>query len=255
MILHLDKEQRCKARRRLLTENRDIVFILYHDALKQMHKDGKTQLSAVESFLSARQFAQTLLSIDEVMEGLEDEIDDLVDEADSEDDAMIICSMASAIIMAYAKSHPKAEYEEVAKSIIMRWVNHPLFMPMLLCAAKKEEKRFAENKRNNLLTYELEQATSNNEGDEAVREIVHSMVEIAKENDSSSTKEMLIVLSRFNDNNGHRFQKEIDALYEIHKRKQAIVEVEMNGNIPSNLNFKAPVGQVIAHADVVERNQ
>lgn len=219
MIVHLDKEQTCKARRRLLTENHDIVFILYHDALKQMNKDGKMQLSAVEAFLSARRFAQTLLSIDEVMEGLEDEIDDLVDEADSEDDAMIICSMASAIIMAYAKSHPKAEYEEVAKSIIMRWVNHPLFMPMLLCAAKKEEKRFAENKRNNLLTYELEQATSNNEGDEAVREIV----EIAKEIDPDGIKSVLIILAKINSLHGNIYDSMYNELYKVFVKKAQMV--------------------------------
>ena len=54
MIVHLDKEQTRLERRRLLADNSDIVFVLFHDILKELHKDGKTQLSAVEAFLSAR---------------------------------------------------------------------------------------------------------------------------------------------------------------------------------------------------------
>lgn len=57
MIVHLDKEQTRQMRRKLLADNSDIVFVLFHDTLKQLHTDGETQLSAVEAFLSARQFA------------------------------------------------------------------------------------------------------------------------------------------------------------------------------------------------------
>ena len=66
MIVHLDKEQTRLFRRKLLADNSDIVFVLFHDTLKQLHKEGETQLSAVEAFLSARQLAKTLLSMNEV---------------------------------------------------------------------------------------------------------------------------------------------------------------------------------------------
>lgn len=105
MIVHLDKEQTRQMRRKLLADNSDIVFILFHDILKELHKKGETQLSAVEVFLSARQFACTLLSMNEATEGLEDEIDDLEEEADGENDAMIISIVACAVIKAFAKAH------------------------------------------------------------------------------------------------------------------------------------------------------
>lgn len=90
MIVHLDKEQTRQTRRKLLASDSDIVFVLFHDTLKQLQGEGKTQLSAVEVFLSARSFARTLLSMGEVMEALEDELDDLEDDAEGGNDAMII---------------------------------------------------------------------------------------------------------------------------------------------------------------------
>lgn len=113
MIVHLDKEQTRQMRRKLLASDSDIVFVLFHDTLKQLQGEGKTQLSAVEVFLSARSFARTLLSMGEVMEALEDELDDLEDDAEGENDAMIIGIVACAIIKAYAKAHATSVYDEV----------------------------------------------------------------------------------------------------------------------------------------------
>lgn len=253
MIVHLEKEQTRQWRRRLLADNSDIVFVLFHDTLKQLHGEGKTQLSAVESFLSARLFAKTLLSMGEVMEALEDEIDDLEDDAEGENDAMIISIVACAIIDAYAKAHTMPVYVEVVMAILERWNNHPLFFQMLAGAARKEEQRFAENKRTNLLAYELECTAA--EGEDAVREAVKSFVHIAKNIDSDATKQLLLVLSRFNDNNGHKYQKEVDELYEIHKRIRAVIDLELKSSEPPNLHFNDRVGQVVAHADVVKKNK
>lgn len=251
MIVHLDKEQMRQARRRLLADNSDIVFVLFLDTLKQLHNEGETQLSAVEAFLSARQLAQTLLSMNEVMEALEYEIDDLEEDADGENDAMIISIVACAIIKAYAKAHATSVYDEVVKAILIRWNDHPLFFPMLAGAARKEERRFAENKRNDLLRYELEQAVSG--GEEAVRETVRSFVDIAQNIGSNATTQLLMVLSRFNDSNGHKYQKEVDELYEILKRTRAVLDLEIMGNGSSTLNFNDRVSQVVAHADVVKK--
>lgn len=257
MIVHLDKEQTRLERRRLLADNSDIVFVLFHDILKELHKDGKTQLSAVEAFLSARELAKTLVAMNEPMEGLEDEIDDLEDEADGENDAMIISMVACAIIKAFAKAHAvdKAHavsgYNEVVMAILVRWNDHPLFMPLLSGAAHKEEDRFAQNKRNDLLRYELELAAD--EGKEAVRETVRSFVDIAQNIGSNATTQLLMVLSRFNDCNGHKYQKEVDELYEILKRTRAVLDLEITGNGSSTFNFNDRVSQVVAHADVVEK--
>lgn len=251
MIVHLDKEQTRLQRRKLLADNSDIVFVLFHDILKELHKEDKTHLSAVEVFLSARNFARILVSMNEATEGLEDEIDDLEDDADGENDAMIISIVACAIIKAFAKAHAVSGYDDVMMAILMRWNDHPLFWPMLSGAARKEEERFAENKRNDLLRYELELAAD--DGKEAVRETVRSFVDIAQNIGSNATTQLLMVLSRFNDCNGHKYQKEVDELYEILKRTRAVLDLEITGNGSSTFNFNDRVSQVVAHADVVEK--
>lgn len=219
MIVHLDKEQTRQMRRKLLADNSDIVFVLFHDTLKQLHTDGETQLSAVEAFLSARQFAQTLLSMNEAMEGLEDELDDLEDDAYGKNDAMIISIVACAIIKAFAKAHATSVYDEVVKAILIRWNDHPLFFPMLAGAARKEERRFAENKRNDLLRYELEQAVGDGDGKQAVREIL----ETAKETDVECIKSLLFVLGKLNVAHSNMYDSEYNDLYDVYVKKTQVV--------------------------------
>lgn len=217
MIEHLDKEQTRQMRRKLLASGSDIVFVLFHDTLKQLQSEGKTQLSAVEVFLSARRFAQTLLSMGEVMEALEDELDDLKDDAEGGNDAMIIGIVACAIIKAYAKAHATSVYDEVVMAILMRWNDHPLFFTMLQGAARKEERRFAEDKRNNLLRYELEQAAV--EGEVSVRE----MVAYAKEMDAESIKVILFMLGKANVDHGNMYDSEYNDLYDVYLKKTQVV--------------------------------
>lgn len=217
MIVHLDKEQTRQMRRKLLASDSDIVFVLFHDTLKQLQGEGKTQLSAVEVFLSARSFARTLLSMGEVMEALEDELDDLEDDAEGENDAMIIGIVACAIIKAYAKAHATSVYDEVVMAILMRWNDHPLFFTMLQGAARKEERRFAEDKRNNLLRYELEQAAA--EGEVSVRE----MVAYAKEMDAESIKVILFMLGKANVDHGNMYDSEYNDLYDVYLKKTQVV--------------------------------
>lgn len=217
MIVHLDKEQTRQMRRKLLASDCDIVFVLFHDTLKQLQSEGKTQLSAVEVFLSARSFAQTLLSMGEVMEALEDELDDLEDDAEGGNDAMIIGIVACAIIKAYAKAHATSVYDEVVMAILMRWNDHPLFSPMLQGAARKEERRFAEDKRNNLLRYELEQAAA--ESEVSVRE----MVAYAKEMDAESIKVILFMLGKANVDHGNMYDSEYNDLYDVYLKKTQVV--------------------------------
>lgn len=217
MIVHLDKEQTRQMRRKLLASDCDIVFVLFHDTLKQLQGEGKTQLSAVEVFLSARSFAQTLLSMGEVMEALEDELDDLEDDTEGGNDAMIIGIVACAIIKAYAKAHATSVYDEVVMAILMRWNDHPLFSPMLQGAARKEERRFAEDKRNNLLRYELEQAAA--ESEVSVRE----MVAYAKEMDVESIKVILFMLGKANVDHGNMYDSEYNDLYDVYLKKTQVV--------------------------------
>ena len=147
----------------------------------------------------------------------EDEIDDLEDDAEGENDAMIIGIVACAIIKAYAKAHATSVYDEVVMAILMRWNDHPLFFTMLQGAARKEERRFAEDKRNNLLRYELEQAAV--EGEVSVRE----MVAYAKEMDAESIKVILFMLGKANVDHGNMYDSEYNDLYDVYLKKTQVV--------------------------------
>ena len=59
-IVHLDKGQTRQLRRKLLAND---VYALFSDHLKQLCKDGQTNLSQVELFLSAENFASLLFSL------------------------------------------------------------------------------------------------------------------------------------------------------------------------------------------------
>ena len=102
-------------------------------------------------------------------------------------------------------------------AILMRWNDHPLFMPMLSGAARKEEERFAQNKRNDLLRYELELAAD--DGKEAVRDFV----ETAKETDVECIKSILFVLGKLNVAHGNMYDSEYNDLYDVYVKKTQVV--------------------------------
>lgn len=258
MIVRLNKDEANMWRQRLMLGSGDIVFITFNRCLKQLHSEGTTALTPPEVFLSARRLAATLLTMDEVDEAVDDEVDNLVDEAsaiaaaNAEDEAMIISVVAAAIVTVLAKSHSgEPIYADVAKALIMRWNDHPLFYPMMRAAGKKEEERLNAGKRPNLMAYELESAAL--EGEEAVRKTVANLIDIAKTIDPDATKNMLLVLSRFNDCHGHKYQDEVDRLYNIHRNMTATMNLQLSADGQPCLNFNNRVGQVVAKADVVNR--
>ena len=127
-------------------------------------------MSQVEVFLAAERLARLLLELPNVVEGIDDELDDLEDEAEGVNDAILVSMMAAAIICAVKKRHAKFDWQAATQSIFARWNDHPLFFPMLQAAAHKEEERWMEGTKTNLLTCELTDIELNKEGEEAVEE-------------------------------------------------------------------------------------
>lgn len=78
MIIHLDKEQVRQERRRLLSDD---VFVIFHDALRQFCREGYTMLAPAEIYLSAKSFVSDVLLLPDILEGIEDEMDDIQDDA------------------------------------------------------------------------------------------------------------------------------------------------------------------------------
>lgn len=151
-IVHLDQAQTREQHRRLLAND---VYVLFHNHLKQLHEEGQTALSQVELFQSAENFARLLLSLPNIQEGIDDELDDLEEDAEGENDAMIISVLAAHLISAQRSRLPASVWEFALKHILTRWVKHKLLMPMVIAAARKEEARWMEGKKTDLTTCEL----------------------------------------------------------------------------------------------------
>ncbi len=183
MIIHLDKDEIKQARRRLLTDD---VFVIFVDALRQFHHEGYTQLAPAELYLSAKSFVEDVLQLPDIMEGITDEMDDILDEADNEDEAMLIFMVAAAIFHAVGKKYKAAvagdlyrdfDADAVMKVIFQRWIDHPLFLQLLGICAKKEQKRWMEGKKTNLLTCELESMKTDGTTASEARDFLHPFLQ------------------------------------------------------------------------------
>ena len=230
IIVHLEKGQIRQERSKLL---RNDVYVLFHEFLRQKHEDGLTGLSQVEVFLAAERLARLLLELPNVVEGIDDELDDLEDEAEGVNDAILVSMMAAAIICAVKKRHAKFDWQAATQSIFARWNDHPLFFPMLQAAAHKEEERWMEGTKTNLLTCELTDIELNKEGEEAVEEVFQYFVDFSKNASEHTIKENLLVLNKYNNDHGGKYTFYIDELYEklgINSRPQVYIAEQHNAN-------------------------
>ena len=211
MIVRLEKEQQKSARRKLLA---DPVYIISHDALRKMKQDGHTQLSPVELFLSAQELCETLLALPDVMEGLDDEIDDLEDEAEGENDAMLIMTLATAQLQARSKKCVGIDIRKIIFHIYERLDGHDLLWPLIEQMTNKEDARWLEGKKTNLLNYELQEIELNGGGAEEVKQLFADMVECSDKMDKETIKGNLLFLNRYNIDHNHAYDKEVIALFD-----------------------------------------
>lgn len=211
MIVRLEKEQQKSARRKLLA---DPVYIISHDALRKMKQDGHTQLSPVELFLSAQELCETLLALPDVMEGLDDEIDDLEDEAEGENDAMLIMTLATAQLQARSKKCVGIDIRKIIFHIYECLDGHDLLWPLIEQMTNKEDARWLEGKKTNLLNYELQEIELNGGGSEEVKQLFADMVECSDKMDKETIKGNLLFLNRYNIDHNHAYDKEVIALFD-----------------------------------------
>ncbi len=211
MIVRLEKEQQKSARRKLLA---DPVYIISHDALRKMKQDGHTQLSPVELFLSAQELCETLLALPDVMEGLDEEIDDLEDEAEGENDAMLIMTLATAQLQARSKKCVGIDIRKIIFHIYERLDGHDLLWPLIEQMTNKEDARWLEGKKTNLLNYELQEIELNGGGAEEVKQLFADMVECSDKMDKETIKGNLLFLNRYNIDHNHAYDKEVIALFD-----------------------------------------
>ena len=245
-IVHLDKEQTRQQRRKLLAND---VYVLFCDHLKQLRKDGRTELSPTEVFLSAMNFASLLMSLPNIKDGIDDELDDLEEDAEGENDAMIISMVATAIMCAVKNRYPNFDYKFAIIHIYTRWDNHPLSTPMLYAAARKEGTQWMEGKKTDLLTCELREIENNKEGEDAVRELFQYFVSMSEKVGEITIEKNLLVLNMYNSEHGYKYQPYINALYDklgIKTTTQVNIAEQYNSNCQQfmgkmeNPNFITP---------------
>lgn len=205
-IVRLEKEQIRQERRKLLADD---VYVLAHDVLKQAHKDGLTSLTQVELYLSGKRLAKVLLSLPNVEEGIEDELEEL--EAENKNEAVIVGMTAAAIIHANG-IRSNRDITPIVLPIFQRWGGHRLCIPTIEAMQIKEEKRWMEGKRINPLSCTLEETTS--EGEEEVEDLLQFLLQYSDTWETATFKDHLMVLYKYNAEHNNKYQYYIDVLEE-----------------------------------------
>ena len=226
LIVHLDREQTRKQRTKLLAND---AYVLFCDHLRQLHRDEETALSQVELFLSAERFAELLLSLPNIQKGIDDELDDLEEDAEGENDAMIISVLAACLISAQRVSRPAFDWQFAVLHILIRWDKHPLLDPMLEAAAGEEKARRMEGKKTDLLTCELNESLENDDLDGA-RALMSDIVDYNMGLTPEAIQYNLLTLMAINDKNDRAFDEQINRLQEILNKKtttQATTQVNV----------------------------
>lgn len=209
MIVHLDKQQQSKARHQLL---KDVVWAITNDTLRRLQRDGKTTLAPIELFLSARQFCDTVLDLSDIDEGIDYEIDDLEDEA-GENDAMLVTMLATALFQAQSKRNDAIDVKPIILRIYERWNDHELFFPLLEQFADKEEERWLQGKRFNLLDYEIQEIELDGGGIEEVRNLFEDFLNYSDQMDKETIKSNLLLLNLYNIEHNHAYDEVIKAIF------------------------------------------
>jgi len=209
MIVRLDKQQQPTARRQLL---KDVVWAITNDTLRRLQHEGKTTLAPIEVFLSARQFCDTVSGLSDIDEGIDYEIDDLEDEA-GETDAMLITMLATALFQARSKRNSAIDFRPIILRIYKRWNDHDLFFPLLEQFAEKEEERWLQGKRFNLLDYEIQEIKLEGGGNEEVRNLFEIFLNYSDQMDKETIKGNLLLLNLYNIEHNHAYDEVIKAIY------------------------------------------
>ena len=241
MIVRLNKEQQRSSRRQVLN---DIVYVISHDALKGMQREGHTALSPVEVFLSAQRFTEMLQSLPNVEEGIDDEIDDLEDEACGDNDAMLIMAVATVLLQAVGRYNSGLDSRIIINRIFEHLDGNEFFLPFLNQLAYKEESRWLEGKKTDLLNYELHEIEIEGGGSEEIRQLFEDFVGYSDKMGENSVKELLLILMKYNINHNNAYNREINALFEKLGIKsptiQNIQEMVLNKNVQNEVGNVAP---------------
>lgn len=195
-------------------EKRDVRVRLYKDDVfliaQEVVRELDTTLSIEELFASADRFTKFLLENDlNDRDMMRYEIDDLREEVSDGQTFYILITLSFVKLCALRETNANAE--NVARALVGFCQEYDGFTGLLKQLFRKEQARRLENKRADLLAYEL-RCIGNVSPTEDGNTIVAAIVEAAS---GLSTDGMLHVenaLSEVNDRFGHRYQEDVDRL-------------------------------------------
>lgn len=104
------------------------------------------------------------------------------------------------------------------KVIFQRWIDHPLFLQLLGICAKKEQKRWMEGKKTNLLTCELESMKTDGTTASEARDFLHPFLQQVCAYPDTTIEMVLNPLRDLNELYSGVLDKEVDLL----KRKLGV---------------------------------
>lgn len=211
MMVRLDKKQQAAARRQLLS---DSVWVISNDTLRKWQLEGKTALAPVEVFMSAQSLCDVISGLSDIDEGIDYELDDLEDEVEGKNDAMLIAVLAALQMQAMSKRRVGQDLRKAIMHVFERYGDHELFLPLVEQWAKKEEKRWMEGKKTDLLNYELQEIELEGGGSEEIKHLFESMVAYSDKMDEDSIKGNLLFLCRYSIDHHHAYDKELISLFE-----------------------------------------
>lgn len=264
MIERLTPEQTRTLRRQMLS---DTVYVVFHDILRTWYKEEKTHLTPQEICLSARNLCEVICKLPDAEEGVEDELDDLEEEASdiaeaSGDgdrnmdgdtaDAMLVEMVAASMLTALSVKNLKP----VIISIMRRWCDHELFDALLDEGCKKEEARFAEGKRSDLLHYELLEIEREGDGNsKEMQQLIDQLLTPAYGRSIETIKEMLLFLNRYNIEHHHLLDTPLLELYKrLDGNPQGVSAggdnrgIMAGGDLKAGINLSDPQVEIFAKA-------
>ena len=235
IVLFETPEERRNTRIKLY---KDDVFLIAQETINKM----ETSIPLVDLFASADLFTNFLLDNDlSERDIMQYEIDDLREEVPDEQTFYILLSLS--FVKLCALRRVKTNSENVARALVGFCQEYKGFTDLLRQFQKKEKARWYENKRADLLTYELkciEKGTPTIEGAAVVTSIVDAALGLTPE----GMQHIENVLSEVNDNTpGHPYQKELKRLRNARKNKSDFIVkleklVDVHGNSSVTIGSK-----------------
>ena len=211
---------------------KDDVFLIAQEAINKL----KPSIPIVDLFASADQFTGFLLDNDiSERDTMQYEIDDLREEVSDEQTFYVLLALSFVKLCALRKVKPNAE--NVARALVGFCQEYDGFTD-LLWQLQKKEKTMLENKRVDLLTYELRCIGAKTSIPDSMT-VVSSIVDTASEGLSpDKILPVEIVLAEIDDKfDGHPFQKEIERLRDARKKKSVSkIKIDRVNDIHDNPN-------------------